>query len=362
MTAYVPDHAGDDLLVLVVAAPGPRLHLSGNGKTAIEASYGKYMTPNATGCASQFNPVALAFENRAWTDVDRSGQNLATNGDGIAQDNEIGPSGNPNFGKITNRSLDPNFKREYNLQYSAGIQHELRPGTAVSFNWYRRLLYNTQFSDDYSINAIYSGPDANWSPVTVINPLNGEQITAFQINQNKFGITPDIHLSTYTDSSKRSNIYNGFELSTSARLPRRITVLAGWTFDKTVDVSCNSTDNPNTFRFCDQTGNALLGEPAVSIPYLHEFKFNANVPVGMASTSAPRCRATRARSRPRRRTELACRSPAAPRDIRATAACPDARQARSSCRPASPAIPPSRCSWRHRARGTSRGGISSTSA
>jgi len=253
--------------------------LSGNGKTALKASFGKYMTPNATGFASQFNPVALAFENRTWTDTDRSGLNLPTNGDGIAQDNEIGPSGNPNFGKITSRSLDPNFKREYNLQYSAGIQHELRPGMAVSFNWYRRLLYNTQFSDDYNINAIYQGPDANWSPITVINPLNGEQITAFQINQNKFGITPDIHLSTYTDSSKRSNIYNGFELSTSARLPRRVIVLAGWTIDKTVDVACNSTDNPNTFRFCDQTGTPLVGEPAVHIPYLNEFKFNANVPL-----------------------------------------------------------------------------------
>src|SRR4029079_15663145 len=96
-------------------------------------------------------------------------------------------------------------------------------------------------------------------------------------NQNKFGITPDIHLSTYTDASKRRNIYNGFELSTSARLPRRVTVPAGWTFDKTVDVACNSTDNPNTFRFCDQSGVPLLGEPAVSIPYRHEFKFNGNL-------------------------------------------------------------------------------------
>ena len=65
------------------------------------------MTPDASAFANQFNPVALAFENRTWTDTDRSGLNLPTNGDGIAQDNEIGPSGNPNFGKITNRTLDP---------------------------------------------------------------------------------------------------------------------------------------------------------------------------------------------------------------------------------------------------------------
>ena len=261
----------------------PRLGLAydlfGNGKTALKASFGKYQRPDVSAFANQFNPVALAFENRTWTDTDRSGLNLPTNGDGIAQDNEIGPSGNPNFGKITNRTLDPNFTREYNLQYSAGIQHELRPGMAVTFNWYRRTLYNTQFSDDYSVNAIYQGADANWSPVTIVNPLNGEPITAFQINQNKFGIAPDTHLSTFTDTNTRRNVYTGFELGTNARLPRRTLLFAGWTFERTIDVSCNSTDDPNTFRFCDQCGRSLLGEPAVHIPYLHEFKLNGNLPL-----------------------------------------------------------------------------------
>jgi hypothetical protein len=258
---------------------GVAYDLFGNGKTALKASFGRYQRPDVSAFSNQFNPVALAFENRNWADTDRSGLNLPTNGDGIAQDNEIAPSGNPNFGKITSRSLDPNFAREYNQQFSAGIQHELRPGMAVTFNWYRRLLYNTQFSDDFSVNAIYQGANANWSPVSIVNPLNGETITAFQINQNKFGVTPDIHLSTFTDTGTRRNVYNGFELGTNARLPRRTLLFAGWTFERTVDVACNSTDNPNTFRFCDQSGNALLGEPAVSIPYLHEFKVNGNLPL-----------------------------------------------------------------------------------
>jgi hypothetical protein len=261
----------------------PRLGVAydvfGDGKTALKASFGRYQRPDVSTFSNQFNPVALAFENRTWTDTDRSGQNLPTNGDGIAQDNEIGPSGNPNFGKVTNRTLDPNFKREYNQQYSAGIQHELRPGMAVTFNWYRRTLFNTQFSDNYSVNAIYQGPDANWSPVTIANPLNGEQITAFQINQNKFGVAPDTHLSAFTDTNTRRNVYTGFELGTNARLARRTLLFAGWTFERAIDVTCNSTDDPNLFRFCDQSGNSLLGEPAVHIPYLHEFKLNGSLPL-----------------------------------------------------------------------------------
>lgn len=46
--------------------------------------------------------------------------------------------------------------------------------------------------------------------MTVVNPLNGELITAFQINQNKFRAAPDIHPSTFTDTGTRRNVYNGF--------------------------------------------------------------------------------------------------------------------------------------------------------
>ena len=110
---------------------GAAYDVFGNGKTAVKASFGKYMRAETSAFANLFNPVALFFENRNWGD---------TNGDGIAEDNEIAPSNNPNFGKITSRSLDPNFRREYNLQYSAGIQHEVRSGFAVNYYWFRRSL------------------------------------------------------------------------------------------------------------------------------------------------------------------------------------------------------------------------------
>ena len=49
--------------------------------------------------------------------------------------------------------------------------------------------------------------------------------------------------------------------------------------DRTVDVSCDSTDNPNTLRFCDNSGNSRLGEPAIDQPFRHEFKFGGNLPL-----------------------------------------------------------------------------------
>src|SRR4029077_10715465 len=134
----------------------------------------QYMTPDVSTFANLFNPIATFTDTRTWTDVDLGGRSLATHGDGVAQDNEIGPSNNPNFGKITNRSLDPNFKRESNLQYGAGIQHELRTGVAVNFNWYRRQIFNTPFTRNRAVD-----PLADWTTTGVVNPLDGEAITVY---------------------------------------------------------------------------------------------------------------------------------------------------------------------------------------
>src|SRR4029077_14372004 len=154
---------------------GVAYDLFGNGKTALKFSFGKYMTPDSSTFVNLFNPVATFTDTRTWTD---------TNGDDIAQDNEIGPSNNPNFGKITNRTLDPNFSREYNLQWSAGVQHEIRPGVAMNFNWYRRSLLNTAYTRNRAVD-----PSADWTTTSVVSPLTGESVTVYQINQNKNGIT-----------------------------------------------------------------------------------------------------------------------------------------------------------------------------
>ena len=256
----------------------PRLGVAydvfGNGKTAIKTSFGKYMTPDASTFANLFNPVATFTDTRTWTD---------TNGDDIAQDNEIGPSNNPNFGRVTNRTLDPKFSREYNYQYSAGIQHEVRPGFGVNFNWYRRLLKNTAYTLNRAVD-----PVNDWTTTTVVSPITGESVTAFQINQNKNGIAPDLYLTNMTDNSLRQNVYNGFEVGFNARLPRRIIMFGGWSLERTVDTDCTvntanasaTLNNPNALRFCDQTGDTYqnLGQNA-TIPYQNGFKVNGNVPL-----------------------------------------------------------------------------------
>ena len=74
-----------------------------------------------------------------------------------------------------------------------------------------------------------------------------------------------------TDSSSRRNAYNSFELGVTGRLPGGGNAFGGWTADRTIDVACDSRDNPNTLRFCDQS---VLG-----MPFQHEIKLSVVQPL-----------------------------------------------------------------------------------
>ncbi len=189
------------------------------------------------------------------------------------------------FGKITNRTLDPHFKREYNLQYKVGVQHAIRQGWSAGLDWFRATNYNTSVTIDRAYN-----PVSDWTPFQIVNPLTGEQITAYNLNANAVG-RPHDYFQTNGDQDLRHATYTGFEFNTNVRLPRGAFAYGGWTIDRTVQVSCdglttaaaalvNSTNDPNAFRFCDQSASLYqtLGKN-VSIPFRHEFKAAGNFPL-----------------------------------------------------------------------------------
>jgi Carboxypeptidase regulatory-like domain len=244
--------------------------LTGDAKTALKGSINKYNRSYTTDFANRYDPLALQSDTRNWSDCDFlpgtstcSALVLPTNRDGIAQDNEIGPSNNRNLGVLPTRRADASLKRPYDIEYSLGVVRELMRGVSMNVAWYRRETYHIE----QQINTLVTVND--FAPFTTPSPLNGEPVTVYNLNRAKQGLV-DLLDTTATDRSIAGVSYNGLEVAFSARLPGGGNMFGGWSADKLVTISCASND-PNTFRYCDQS--------QLGIPFRHDFKFAGSYPL-----------------------------------------------------------------------------------
>ncbi|HEY7173262.1 MAG TPA: carboxypeptidase regulatory-like domain-containing protein [Vicinamibacterales bacterium] len=237
--------------------------LKGDARTALKASVSKYMLPWAGGWAKRYDPFTTVTDTRTWRDL---------NGDDVAQDNEIGPSGNANFGVSTGRTPADGLSREYNLEIAGGVQHQLLPRVSVFGGYYHRHFYNQEAQRNPLLTM------ADFTPFQVANPLgNGETITLFNLNPAKAGQYASQLIDINSDINR--TVYDGFEASFTARLPRRAVLFGGWSNDRLITVSCDQYD-PNKLRFCDQTGQTFQEYGKTSMPpFRNDFKLSGNYPV-----------------------------------------------------------------------------------
>jgi hypothetical protein len=263
--------------------------LFGDAKTALKFSASKYLTQYSAINFLGFNPISSTGDTRTWLDCDLvpgtslcSGRVLPTNLDGIAQDNEIGPSNNPLFGTAVAATPDPNLKREYTWDYAASVQRELFPGVSVMGGWYYTRSYDAQVTINNAVSF------ASYTPVVTTNPTNGASLTVFNLNPSFQGKVANV----VRNSSTNHRDYNSFELGLNARFGQGGTLMGGWAMERNRTVSCDTT-NPNLLLYCDQTGNLPESVGAVSIPYRHEFKLAgsyllpAKVQAGVSLLSYP---------------------------------------------------------------------------
>ena len=180
-----------------------------------------------------------------------------------------------------NRSLNPNYHREYDIQYNIGVQHQLTSGLTLNFDWFKRSDYQQALV----INSAVPTTAVAWTPTTIQNPLNGTPITVYNLNKAYLGLPPVIN-KTNAPRSLRNNNYTGYETSVSGHLPHGAFVQAGWTIERQVDTDCDQTTNtnllndPNSLRFCDWTGKQYQSLGAVpSIPWSNQYHLLGSVPV-----------------------------------------------------------------------------------
>jgi hypothetical protein len=228
---------------------GVAYDLFGTGRTALKAYANKYMAGQSMALTSPYNPMALQMDTRSWKDLDGNGTVLDANGN--VQYAEIGPALNSNFGLSNGTTrTDPNLPRDYNWEQSVLIQHELRSGVGITAGYYRRQFYNLRWTQNVLVDS-----DRDYTPFTFTAPRDprlpngsGELITLYNLNPNKLGLVDNLVKASGNNWQK----YNGFEVTTNARLSNGAVVFGSVTTERLASNLCEVGD-PNTRRFCATT-------------------------------------------------------------------------------------------------------------
>jgi len=135
---------------------GFAMDVFGDGKTALKASWARYVAGQAIAFANQVNPIGAltASDTRVWTDLDGNG--LPFDAAGNIQLGELTNSAaTSTFGKLTvpTTQYSPDLlrgwgKRGYNNEITFAMQHQLADRLSVNGGYYRRTFGNETFTDD----------------------------------------------------------------------------------------------------------------------------------------------------------------------------------------------------------------------
>ncbi len=218
---------------------GFAMDVFGNGRTALKASYARYVAGQAIAFANQVNPIGAltATDTRVWTDVDGNGLPLDNNGN--IQFNELANSAStPTFGRLTvpTTQYSPDLlrgwgKRGYNDEVTFAMQHQIADRVSVNGGYYRRTFGNATFTDDlrYDANSYDSFcittprdpdlPDGGGYQVCGVQDLK-PAVFAQNLPANSL-----IRFSE--DFGGETNLYQGFDVNIDARFRNGAFLKAG---------------------------------------------------------------------------------------------------------------------------------------
>jgi hypothetical protein len=259
---------------------GASYDLSGNGKTALKASVARYNSAFSTVTFPQvYNPMVVSTDTRNWLNP------AATNGIFVPGVSQLGPSTNSLFGQIF-RTPDSNITRPYNIELTAGIQREVRPGVSVSFGYYHRHYYNLLYSDNTLLDqqgAFTSAMIANPCTTGAVT-CSGNQpstLTIYKINPSLIG------KGALTDKNSPNNfrVYNGFEGSFMARITGGAQVFGGFLVARQISSLCDSSDGAGTISFAqasDPNYTIYCDQSQYSVPFRTQLKLGGTYPLPYA--------------------------------------------------------------------------------
>jgi hypothetical protein len=250
--------------------------LFGNAKTAIKVGINRYNESRTTFFANKYNPLALTSASLSWIDA---------NGDDIAQGElgctyqtpgcEINFAQLPaNFGRVQLNRVDPDFKRVYNIETTAGIQHELLPRVSLAANWYRRTFHRLRVTD----NVLRTMND--YIPFNIFNPMTGQPFTIYDVSPAAVSRLDQVDTNA---GSERKHVYNAFDLNVNARLPRGGTVFGGFVTERNLRNICDEPDDPTMLLYCDDAQNDIPYRPTLKLAGTYPLAYGISISASFQS-------------------------------------------------------------------------------
>jgi len=242
--------------------------LFGNARTAVKYSVNRYNRAVTTGIADDFNPLisqtSSAISPLPWTDL--NGDDVADGFRGcvyLTAGCEINFATLPSSFGIRPEATYGGFPRTYNLEHALELQHELLPRLSVGVSWFRGTFANLTNTINLALDR-----DADYIPVTVFNPLDGQPFEIYRTAPGAIGRATD-NVSFVDESVEQ--IYNSVGIEFRARLGGGGQLFGGVGLGRELNVDCNNPDNPNNDRFCDDRDN--------DIPYKTSVKLAGSYPL-----------------------------------------------------------------------------------
>jgi hypothetical protein len=260
---------------------GAAYDLSGNGKTALKISIGKYVIAQGVqgpygDAISPVNRLAN-FVTRTWTDTtfpvgDPRRSNFVPDCDltNPLANLECGNLSDTNFGSATpSTTIDPGVLngwavRPYNWEFSASVQRELVPRISVDAGYFRRWFGNFAVTDDRNLAPSDFAPFSTSAPADPRLPGGGGYaVDGFvDLNANRATTPPNNLFTLAREYGDQIQTWNGVDLTVNARLRRDLYVQGGVSTGRTLTDNCEilaalPESNPLGLPYCRQQTNFL---------------------------------------------------------------------------------------------------------
>jgi hypothetical protein len=207
---------------------------TGDGRTAVKASYSRYALQVGINRVQDVNELGAGSRTCPWSDPNR---------DGIFQPNEIVVSECSSFsGGVSTRYPEGGVRWPYSDEVTAGVERQVMSDMRVGLMFY----YRTN-KDQLGTRNLLVPPTA-YTPLTIRvpnGPNGAEEVTIYNLDSSLSSAADRVR----ENSPDLDTEYKGVELTASKRFSRNWQMVGGITFGKNEGGLVGELNDPNTRRF-----------------------------------------------------------------------------------------------------------------